>query len=362
MRYLLFLTALALVSTAAAADILIGVAGPMTGKYAAMGEQMRRGAGQAVDDINAAGGILGHRLRLMVGDDACEPKQAVAVANKMVADGVVFVAGHMCSSSSIPASAVYQEEGVVQISPASTNPKLTEAGRTSVFRVCGRDDQQGAVAADAIAKRFPGARIAVIHDKTAYGRGLAAETARRLAGYGARPVLNEGFTPGEKDYSALVSRLKAEAPDVVYAGARFTELGLIVRQAAEQGWTPVFVSGDALAAREFWQIAGSSGEGVLFTFSPDPRRNARARDVVTRLRDGGYEPEAYTLYTYGAVQAWAQAASRTETTRADRVAESLRGAPAETVLGTLRFDGKGDVTAPGYVLYRWSAGTYNPDD
>ena len=155
------LIAIGLGASTAQAEIAIATAGPLTGQYASFGEQMRVGAEMAVADINAAGGVLGQQLRLELGDDACDPKQAVAVANQMVNKGVVFMAGHFCSGSSIPASAVYDEEGIVQISPASTNPKLTDEGGPGTFRVCGRDDQQGIVAGNYIVDNFPGARIAL---------------------------------------------------------------------------------------------------------------------------------------------------------------------------------------------------------
>lgn len=337
----------------------IGVAGPMTGPYAAMGEQMRNGAGQAVRDLNARGGVLGRPLSLVVGDDACEPKQAVAVANQMVTDGVALVAGHLCSSSSIPASRVYGEEGVVQVSPGSTHPRLTDEGGPLVFRVCGRDDQQGAIAAAYIAERFPGAAIAVLHDKTAYGRGLAEETQKGLVSRGVETRIYEGFTAGEKDYTALVSRLAAKGVDMLYVGGRFTEVGLIARQAVEQGYRPQIVSGDGLATSAFWKIAGPAGEGTLMTFTPDPRRNPFAAGVVERLRAAGYEPEAYTLYTYAAVEAWAAAVERAGTIDADAVSRTLRSGTFPTVLGRLGFDANGDVTAPGFVFYRWSQGRYD---
>ena len=221
-----------------AQDIVIGTAGPVTGQYAVFGEQMVRGAEMAVADINAAGGVLGRQLVLEIGDDACEAKQAVAVANQMVNKGAVFVAGHFCSSTSIPASETYNEEGVLQISPASTNPLLTEQGFDNVFRTCGRDDQQGLVAGAFLADNFADARIAVLHDKTAYGKGLADETLKAMQAAGMSEVLYEAYTAGEKDYSALVSKLKSENVDVIYLGGYHTEAGLIVRQARAQGWTP----------------------------------------------------------------------------------------------------------------------------
>jgi branched-chain amino acid transport system substrate-binding protein len=345
--------------TAARADIAIATAGPMTGQYASFGQQMRAGADMAVKDLNAAGGVLGQQLALEIGDDACDPKQAVAVANQMVNKGVVFMAGHFCSGSSIPASAVYDEEGIVQISPASTNPKLTDEGGPGVFRVCGRDDQQGIVAGNYIAEHFPKADIAVLHDKTAYGKGLADETRKQLHKRGLKETMYEAYTAGEKDYSALVSKMKANNIDVIYIGGYHTEAGLILRQARERGLKAQLISGDALVTQEYWQITGDIGEGTLMTFSPDPRKNPKAAPVVKRFRDAGVEPEGYVLYTYAAIQAWAQAAKQAGTTDFEEVVEALHKGQFDTVLGTIGFDHKGDVTAPGYVFYRWSNGSYD---
>ena len=348
--------------TAAAEDLRIGTAGPVTGQYAKFGEQMVRGAEMAVADINAAGGVLGKQLALEIGDDACEAKQAVAVANQMVNKGIAFMAGHFCSSTSIPASEVYYEEGVLQISPASTNPMLTEQGFDNVFRTCGRDDQQGLVAGAFLSRVFPGQRIAVLHDKTAYGKGLADETLKALQNAGVQEALYEAYTAGEKDYSALVSKLKAEEIDVIYLGGYHTEAGLIVRQAAAQGLDARLVSGDALVTQEFWDITGDSGAGTLFSFSPDPRKEPGAAEVVARFRDQGYEPEGYTLYTYAAVQVFAQAAEAAGSTDVDALVAAMRSETFSTVLGELGFDGNGDVTAPGYLFYEWQDGTYDYTD
>lgn len=345
--------------TAAQADITIATAGPMTGQYASFGQQMKAGAEMAVKDINEAGGVLGQQLQLEIGDDACDPKQAVAVANQMVNKGVVFMAGHFCSGSSIPASAVYDEEGIVQISPASTNPKLTDEGGPGVYRVCGRDDQQGIVAGDYIAKNFSDKKVAVLHDKTAYGKGLADETNKQLDKNGVKAAMYEAYTAGEKDYSALVSKMKAEDIGVIYIGGYHTEAGLILRQARERGLEAQLISGDALVTAEYWQITGDVGEGTLMTFSPDPRKNPGAAPVVKRFRDAGVEPEGYVLYTYAAIQAWAQAAEQAKSTDFDQMVQSLNSNQFNTVLGNIGFDGKGDVTAPGYVFYEWSKGSYD---
>lgn len=260
------------------AEVLIGVHGPFSGQLASFGEQFKRGAAMAEKDLNAKGGINGMPVRVLLGDDQCDPKQAVNVANKAKADKVNAVVGHFCSGSSIPASDVYKEENLVMISPASTNPTLTERGYANVFRICGRDDQQGAVAGKFIAEKYKGKKVAIVHDKTAYGQGLAEETQKALKAAGGKEALFEAITPGEKDYSALVSKLKASGIDLVYLGGYHPEAGLIVKQLREQGSKAVLMSGDALNDKEFWSIAGAAGEGTLFTFSPDPRKNLTTKN------------------------------------------------------------------------------------
>ncbi len=354
--------AAAVAMPAKADDIIIATAGPVTGQYAIFGEQMVRGAQMAVADINAAGGVLGQQLVLEIGDDGCEAKQAVAVANQMVNKGVVFMAGHFCSSTSIPASETYYEEGILQMSPASTNPLLTEQGFDNVFRTCGRDDQQGAVAGSFLADHFGGQNIAILHDKTAYGKGLADETRKQLASLGIAEAMYEAYTAGEKDYSALVSKLKAAGIDIIYLGGYHTEAGLIIRQARAQGLEARLVSGDALVTQEFWSITGAAGEGTLFSFSPDPAKNPNAADVVERFLAQGYKPEGYTLYTYAAVQVFAQAAEAAGSTDLDALIAELRSGSFQTVLGDIGFDDKGDVSAPGYVFYEWSNGAYDYTD
>ncbi len=339
--------------------IVIATAGPMTGQYATFGEQMRRGAEQAVKDINAAGGVLGKKLKLEIGDDQCDPKQAVAVANQMVNKGVKFMAGHFCSGSSIPASQVYQTENILMISPGSTNPKLTERGMSNVFRVCGRDDQQGQVAGDFIADKFKGKRIAVVHDKQAYSQGLAEETMKQLKKRGISLAMTGTVTPKEKDYSAIVTRLKKNRIDILFYGGYHAEAGLIVRQMREQGLATRLVSGDALVTQEFWNITGKLGEGTLMTFSPDPRKNPKVAPLVAKFKAQGFSAEGYTLYTYGAIQVFAQAAERAGGTDAAKLRKQLHSSKFDTVLGTIGFDAKGDVTAPGYVFYEWKDGTYD---
>lgn len=349
-------------SASAAAEILIATAAPMSGRYAWMGEQYKRGTEMAVADLNAAGGVLGQKVRLVIGDDGCDADQAVAVANKFASDGVIFVAGHFCSGASIPASKVYEQTGILMISPSSTNPRLTDEGGANVFRVSGRDDQQGVVAGDYLADNYSANKIAILHDRTAYGEGLAEETRKQLNRRGVTEAMYAAYAPGEADYSPLVSKMRTAGIDVVYVGGYSTEAALIVRQAHDLGYEFQLVSGDAVVTEDFWLIAGAAGEGTLMTFFPDPRDNPEAMTVVKRFRAQNFEPEGYTLYAYGAVQTWAQAAAKARSLELDAMIASLRGNAFETVLGELRFDDKGDITTPSFAWYVWNNGQYVPLD
>jgi branched-chain amino acid transport system substrate-binding protein len=332
----------------------------LTGQNIWRGEQIQQGAQMAVADINARGGVLGQRVVLQVADDACSPDQAVAVAEKLAAEGILFVAGHTCSHSSIPASKVYERAGILMISPASTNPKLTDEGGTNVFRVVGRDDRQGVVAGNYLADVWGDKKIAVLHDSSTYGKGLADETLKQLNKRGVKEAMYEAFVPGEKDYSPLVSKMQATGIEVFYLGGYSTEAGLIVRQARNQGFEAQLVSGDALTTEEFWMITGPAGEGALVTFAPDPRRNPEAAPIVEQFRAQGFEPAGYTLHTYAAIQAWAQAVEKAGSLTLDAVVASLQGHEFDTVMGKIGFDEKGDITAPSFVWYVWRNGEYVP--
>jgi branched-chain amino acid transport system substrate-binding protein len=355
--------AAALSASSALADITIATVGPITGQLAALGEQYKRGAEMAVADINAAGGVNGEKLALEIGDDACDPKQAVAVANQMASKGIKFVAGHLCSGSSIPASKVYEEEGVLQISPASTNPKFTDEGGWNVARVCGRDDAQGLVAGSYLAKHFAGKKVAIVDDKSAYGKGLADATNAAMTAAGLKPAVVESINPGEKDYSALVSKLKDAGVEAIYFGGYHPEGALILKQMREQGSKAQMLSGDSMNNVEFWTIAGEAAKGMIFTFAPEPRTNPAAKDIVAKFKAAGFDPEGYTLYTYAAIQMYAQAAAATKSTDSKKLAEWLRaGNEVQTVLGPIKLDKKGDLIGAKYVWYKFDNGSYAEDD
>src|SRR6478736_7722685 len=240
------------------------------------------------------------------------------------------------------------------VTPSATNPKITEKGMWNVFRTCGRDDQQGAVAADYIAKTLKGKKIAVVHDKTTYGQGLADETKKAMNAKGVKEVLYEGVNTGEKDYSALVSKIKSSGADVVYWGGLHTEGGLIVRQMRDQGVKAVLMSGDGITSDEFATIGGPGVEGTLMTYGPDPRKRPEAKAIVDKFRAKNFEPESYTLYSYAAVQIIKQAAEAANSLDPKKVAEKMHsGMKFSTVIGDISFDKKGDVTRLDYVVYVW---------
>ncbi|QIB35520.1 branched-chain amino acid ABC transporter substrate-binding protein [Ancylobacter pratisalsi] len=364
MKKLLFagiaLGAMAALAVPASAQVKVGVAGPITGANATFGAQLKNGAEQWATDVNAGGGLLGQKVEIVVGDDASKPEQGISVANKFIADGVKFVLGHFNSGVSIPASEQYDEAGVLMISPASTNPTLTERGLAAVFRTCGRDDQQGAIAAEYILKNLKDKKVAIVHDKTPYGKGLADETKKAMNTGGVEEVVYEGINPGEKDYSALVSKLKAAGVEVLYFGGLHTEAGLLVRQMRDQGMDTVLFSGDGITDKEFWTIAGPGAAGTLMTFGSDPRKIPSAAKVVEEFTKNNIDPEGYVLYTYAAGQVLQQSVEATKSLDPMKVAEYMHsGKTFDTVLGKLSFDKKGDRTSGDYVVYVWKDGGYS---
>jgi len=344
------------VSSFVEADVVIGVAGPHTGANASFGEQYWRGANAAADAINAAGGVNGEKIKLVKADDACEPKQAVAVANRLVdQDKAIAVVGHFCSSNTIPASEVYDEAGIITMTPGSTNPKVTERGLTGMFRMCGRDDQQGIVAGNYIVNVLKAKKVAVIHDKDTYGQGLADATKAQLNKLGVKEVLYEGLTRGEKDFNALVTKIRASGAEVVFFGGLHPEAGPLVRQMREQGLTTVFFSDDGIVTDELVTTAGGPQytKGILMTFGADPRLIPDGKAVVDKFRASGFEPEGYTLYAYASVQALAAAFNGAGKNDPQAASKWLHANPVQTVMGKKEWDQKGDLKVSDYVVYQW---------
>jgi branched-chain amino acid transport system substrate-binding protein len=356
--------ALALGAPAAFADdINFAVVGPMTGQLANIGDQFKHGAQAAVDAINAKGGVAGRQIKLSVEDDVCDPKQAVSVANRIVANSVKFVDGHACSGSSIPASAVYAESAVLMMSPASSNPVLTDdaaaKGWPTIMRLYTRDDAQGAFIGPWIAKKYAGKNVVILHDKSAYGQGVADAVKATMNAGGLNEVLYEGINAGDKDYSALVAKLKEAKADVVYFGGYHPEAGLILRQAGEAGFKFQLIMPDSIASPEFWQVAGPAGEGTMFVFPSDPQARPEAKEAVETIKKGGFVPEGFTLFSYAVIQAFAQGIERAGSDDPMEVAKALKnGEPIHTVVGDVTFDEKGDLKNASYDINVWHDGKY----
>lgn len=346
-------------------DIVIAVAGPITGQLATIGDQFKTGAQAAADAINAAGGVGGRQIKISIQDDVCDPKQAVSVANRIVAEGIKFVDGHACSGSSIPASAVYAESGTLMMTPASSNPILTDDaaknGWPTIMRLYTRDDAQGAFIGPWIAKKYAGKNVVILHDKSAYGQGVADAVKATMNAAGLNEVMYEGINAGDKDYSALVTKMKELKADVVYFGGYHPEAGLILRQSAEQGFKFQLIMPDSIASPEFWQVAGPAGEGTMFVFPSDPQSKPEAKEAVEKIKAGGFVPEGFTLFAYAVVQAVAQGIERAGTDDPMKVAEALKnGQPINTVVGEITFDEKGDIKNATYDINQWHDGKYAP--
>lgn len=346
-------------------DITIAVVGPMTGQLANIGDQFKKGAEAAASAINEKGGVDGRMIKLSIEDDVCDPKQAVSVANRIVANGINFIDGHACSGSSIPASAVYAESGAVMMSPASSNPVLTDdaaaKGWPTIMRLYTRDDAQGAFIGPWIAKKYAGKNVVILHDKSAYGQGVADAVKKTMNEAGLTEVLYEGLNAGEKDYSALVTKLKELKADVVYFGGYHPEAGLMLRQSAEQDFKYQLIMPDSIASPEFWQIAGPAGEGTMFVFPSDPQSKPEAKEAVEKIKAGGFIPEGFTLFSYATIQAFAEGIKRAGSDDPAKVAEALKnGEPISTVVGEVVFDEKGDLKNASYDINQWHDGKYAP--
>lgn len=355
----LLLSALLLSAAAARADILIGAAAPLSGTNAALGEQLRRGVERAVEDINATGGIRGEKLAVQFADDGCDPRKAIDVATEFVSAGAKAVIGHYCSGASIPASKVYEKAGIVQISPASTNPKFTDEGGWNVVRLVPRDDAQAVAAAALVAAKFPGQKIAVVSDQTPAFSALAARFVAALQQKGFAPALQQGFKAGTKDFAPLAKDIAASGAGVVYLAGSYVEGGLIAQALRAAGSQAQIVSGDSLVTDDYGNQAKAAANGTLSSFTYDARKFPTAKGVVQRFRDADQNPEGFTLYAYAAVQALAAAAEATGSLDSTRLAEWLRGSNRfDTVVGPVSFDAKGDLAAPAIAWFKWIDGRY----
>lgn len=343
----------------AASTIKLGVAGPLTGDQGAFGEEIKNGVIIAVEEWNTKGGVLGKQIEIVWGDDQHDPKQAVSVANKFLNEGVVGVIGHFNSSCSIPASTIYHEGKIVQITPASTNPQFTERGFWNLFRTIGRDDQQGVVAADFIVKKLKKSKVAVLHDKTTYGQGLADETVKALEKAKVKPVYYGGITQGEKDHRPVLTAVRQKSPEVLFYGGIYPEAILLTKQMRELGMKASFISGDGVWTKEYIEISGRDAEGAFITFTPDQARIKEAQGVIKKHKEKfGSDVGAYTVYSYVAANMLLDTIAATKSTDGAKIADHIRRTKWNTALGPIQFDKKGDVLVSPFVVWEVKDGKF----
>jgi len=359
-RVLLFLLFLCLVSFGCQKKedvIKIGIAGPMTGDQAKMGMDFKNGVSLAVQEWNNKGGVLGKKIKVIISDDQHDPKQAVSVANKMVNEGVVGVIGHFNSSCSIPASDVYNRAGIPMITPGSTNPQLTEKGYRCVFRVCGRDDQQGKVGSEFAINYLKLNNAAILHDKTTYGQGLANEFKKSL-GDKVKVVYYGAIVQGDRDFKMVLTAVKTKNPELIFFGGIYPEAGLLVKQAKELGLITKFMSGDGTIDPKFIEIAGTAAEGTYLTFSPDPKNIPSAKGFIEKYQSKYGEIGPYSIYAYDATNILLSAIKEANSTDGKSIIDKLHSMEFNVALGNIKFDSKGDVTVSPYVVWITRGGRF----
>jgi branched-chain amino acid transport system substrate-binding protein len=351
-RFFIFsLALLFLISCAKKEDVIkIGTAGPFTGDQARIGNDMKNGVELAVSEWNTKGGVLGKKIVLLAEDDRHDPKEAVSVANKLVSAGVVGVIGHLNSNCTKPASRIYNEKGIPMITPASTNPEITQQGFNSVFRTCGRDDQQGAGLAKFVIETLKKKKVAVLHDKTTYGQGLSEEF-KKAAGDKVQVMIYEGVTQGDQDFKPVLTKVKSTNPDVIFFGGMHTEGGLIIKQAKELGIKAPVIGGDGLYGSTLLEVAGPAAEGSYMAFFTPTAETETGRNFVKNYTAKYGEIETYAPYAYDAANILLEAIAQAKTTDGKKLIEAIRAMKYEGAVGTIEYDAKGDIKKAGYTIY-----------
>lgn len=342
------------------AEILMGVAGPLSGSVSYAGEILALATEVAVEHLNEAGGVNGEEVVIIMEDDACNPEQGAVVGEKLVDDEVSVVIGHSCSGATMAAMQSYQDAGIVMISSTATNPRVTDEGGSLIFRTAGRDDQQGAIGATLIAEKWADANIALVDDSEPYGEGLAAIVEDGLAAEGLELALKDKVVAGETDYLPLVEKLIAAEADVLYYAGRPREAALIIQEIDARGEELQIIGPESMISEDLWVIAGEAAEGIMFTHYADPKDDPEMAHLVEIMDDAGVESSPAFFAAYAAIQAWAEAVGHAGTTEGDAVAAALRENEFETVIGKIGFDEKGDVTGiDSFVWYVWEDGAYH---
>lgn len=360
MKYLLTFLFYLIATATSYADVSIGVAGPLTGSDIVQQKMVVLGIQQAVDDINAKGGIHGEKLLVPAFDDACDPKQAMMVANRLINSGVKFIIGHACAEASAAAAKLYNNANVIMISVLTTSPALTDAGYKNIFRICGRDDTQGMVQANYVMRNFRASYLAVLHDNTLSNRSQAEMFKKTLNAGNFRESLFDAYVPGEKDYSKLIDKLLQFKIQLLVINGSSRDIARIAQQIKKQQLAIQIMANDTIATTDFWKDARDASEGVLMTAPPDMSNLAAADSVLKQFKSAQEQASIYTLYGYAAVQVFAQAMKMAVYPDPVRVALAMHNASFETVVGPVSFDKKGDSATASYAMYRWQGGQFMP--
>jgi len=357
----LFLTT-ALIGTGFAADtIKLGVAGPHSGDLASYGIPTINAAKLVVKDINAKGGVLGKQVELLIEDDVCKPEVATNTATKLVSEGVTVVLGHICSGATKAAMGIYKDSKIIVMSPSATNPGLTQSGDyPNFYRTIASDDAQARLEVDFALDVLKLKKIAVLHDKGDYGKGLAEFAKKFLeADPRAEVVLYEGITPGAVDYSAIVQKVKRSKAEAVIFGGYHPEASKIVSQMKKKKMKTIFISDDGVKDDTFIKVAGKYAEDVYATGPMDVEKNpmtiaAKAAHQKAFSKD----PGAFFNNAYAAALALLNAIEKAGSTDYDAIAKALRTKSVDTPLGSIKFDKRGDAIGVGFSMYQVQKGVY----
>jgi branched-chain amino acid transport system substrate-binding protein len=353
---------LAFAGTGLAADtIKLGVAGPHSGDLASYGIPTIKAAELVVKDINAKGGVLGKQVELMVEDDVCKPEVATNTATKLVSSGVNVVLGHICSGATKAALGIYKDSKIVVMSPSATNPGLTQSGDyPNFYRTIASDDAQAKMEVDFALDTLKLKKIAVIHDKGDYGKGLAEFAKSFLeADPRAEVVLYEGITPGAVDYSAVVQKIKRSGAEAVIFGGYHPEASKLISQMRKKRMKTIFISDDGVKDDTFIKVAKEYSEGVYATGPMDVSSNPMAMAANEAHKKAyGADPGAFYLNAYAATLALLNAIEQAGSTDYDAVSKALHTKDVATPLGSIHFDERGDATGVGFSMYQVQKGKY----
>lgn len=346
---------LSLSAGAQAQNIKIAVVGPTTGALTQYGDMVREGVETAIERVNAQGGIDGKKLEAVFIDDGCEPKQGPVAANRVVNGKIGFVVGHVCSGATIAATEIYNNEGVVMVTPSATSPAVTDGKNYEfIFRTIGRDDQQGPAAANFIAQKIKPKKVGVLHDKQSYGQGIATAVRDTLGKAGVDVALFEGINAGDSDYSAVITKLKSSGVDFVYYGGYHPEMGLLLRQASEQGLKARFMGPEGVGNPDINAIAGPAVEGMLVTLPADFTQNPANAEIVKAFKDKKRNPGgAFQMTAYSATQVIADGIKGAGTTDPTKVAAYLHANSFDTPIGKAAWNKQGDLTNFEFEVFTW---------